>query len=168
MSTIDAFEYAMKMEADGKMFYQEQAAVMPEPALKNIFLELANDEERHYNIFKAMKEGKKGDFAEAFQTKILASTKNIFQQLKAENRNIDDFPSAVREAWVKAREIEAKSEKFYREQAEKAGSGDQTKTWNMIADEEHKHWVAMDNVIRFLDRPNQWLEDAEWSNLEPY
>lgn len=168
MSNIDAFEYAMKMETDGKMYYQGQAAVMPEPALKNIFLELANDEERHYNIFRAMKEGKKGDFAEAFKTTILASTKNVFQKLKAENRSIDDFPSVVKEAWVKAREIEAQAEKFYREQATKSDSVEQKRIWNMIADEEHKHWVAMDNVIHFLDRPNQWLEDAEWSNLEAY
>ena len=168
MGTIDAFEYAMKMEVDGKNFYEEQAALMPEPALKNIFKELANDEERHYNIFKAMKDGKKGDFAEAFKTNILASTKNVFQKLAAEGRDIKAFPAGVKEAWVKAREIEDKAEKFYREQANKVETDEQKKVWNLIADEEHKHWVAMDNVVRFIDRPNQWLEDAEWSNLDSY
>jgi rubrerythrin len=37
-----------------------------------------------------------------------------------------------------------------------------------IADEEQKHWITMENVVKFLDRPNHWLEDAEWSNLEDY
>lgn len=168
MSNIEAFEYAMKMEVDGKKYYEEQAELMPEPALKRIFEELANDEERHYNIFRAMREGKKGDFASQFKTNILASTKNVFQKLKSEGRDINDFPSGVKEAWVKAREIEEKAENFYREQAGKAELEEQKTVWNIIADEEHKHWVTMDNVVRFIDRPNQWLEDAEWSNLDSF
>ncbi len=168
MTKIEAFEYAMQMEMDGKKYYLEQAKAMPEPALTRIFEELANDEDRHYQIFRAMKEGKKGDFAEAFKTNILSSTKNVFQKLQAEKRTIDDFPAGVKEAWVKAREIEEKSENFYRAQADQAESDQQMQIWNLIADEEHKHWVAMDNVVSFIDRPNQWLEDAEWSNLEPY
>lgn len=39
---------------------------------------------------------------------------------------------------------------------------------NKIADEEHKHWVTLESVLQFLKRPEQWLEDAEWNNLEAY
>ena len=40
--------------------------------------------------------------------------------------------------------------------------------FNKIADEEKRHQTVIENVIRFLDRPRQWLENAEWHHLEDY
>jgi rubrerythrin len=162
---MDAFEYAMQMEIDGRKYYEEQAAAMSESALKKIYEELANDEQRHYEIFKAMSEGKGVDMEAAFKTKVLTTAKNVFQELKEANKQVSDFPAGVKEAWEKAREIEYKAEKFYKEQADKAEGHDAKSMWLKIAGEEHKHWVALDNVIQFIDRPNQWLEDAEWSQM---
>ena len=151
---MNAFDYAMKMEQDGKTYYQEQAAKMTDMALRNIFIELAADEELHYQVFKDMAAGKAAGFQAAFKTKILATTKNIFQKLSQSKKHIDTYPIGVKEAWVKARELELKSEAFYREQAGKAPDAAQKTIWNQIADEEHKHWVAMDNIVGFIDRPN--------------
>jgi rubrerythrin len=165
-SAMNAFEYAMQMELDGKKYYEEQAAAMSKSVLKTIYEELAGDEQRHYNIFKSMSEGKTGDFVAAFKTNILSTTKNVFQQLKDSNEFVGEFPADVKEAWVKARAIEDKSEKFYREQAQKAEKDDEKEIWMKIANEEHKHWVALDNVIQYINRPNQWLENAEWTQIE--
>jgi rubrerythrin len=162
---MNAFEYAMQMEMDGKKFYEEQAAAMGQSALKKIYDELASDEQRHYNIFKAMSQGKMGDIAEAFKTDILNTTKNVFQKIKDEGGDITEFPADVKEAWEKARAIEDKSEKFYREQAGKSDKDSEKDMWMKIAHEEHKHWVAIDNVIQYIDRPNQWLENAEWNQM---
>ena len=162
---MNAFEYAMQMEIDGRKFYQEQSAAMEDSALKKIYDELADDEQRHYEIFKALSKGKSGDVGGAFKTTILETTKNVFQQIKAEGGDIAEFPDGVKKAWEKAREIEDKSEKFYREQAKKADSQEAKDLWNKIAHEEHKHWVALDHVIQFLNRPHHWLENAEWSHM---
>ena len=83
-------------------------------------------------------------------------------------KKFSEFPKGVRAAWIKARDIEDGAETFYREQAEKADSATQKTIWNKIADEEHKHWVALNHVVDFINRPNQWLADAEWANLEDY
>jgi len=165
---MNAFDYAMKMEQDGKTYYQEQAEKMTDMALRSIFVELAADEELHYQVFKDMAAGKAADYQAAFKTKILSTTKNIFQKLSQSKKHIDTYPAGVKEAWVKARELEQKAEEFYREQAGEAPDAAQKTIWSRIADEERKHWVAMDNIVGFIDRPNQWLEDAEWSNLESY
>lgn len=165
---MKAFEYAMKMELDGKKFYTEQAGRMADPVLRQIYEELADDEERHYRLFKAMMEGDKISPDEAFRTGILATTKNVFQKLKKSGADIGRFPRGVIEAWEKARELEDQVEKFYREQATRATEAGEKKIWNQIADEEHKHWVAINHVVDFVNRPNQWLEDAEWSHLEDY
>ncbi len=165
---MNAFEYAMQMEQDGRAYYEEQAAKMNNPAMKQIFEELAMDEKSHYETFRAMKEGKKTAYEAAFKTKILTTTKNVFQKMRDEGKEIAEFAEGIRNVWLKALEIEDKSEKFYREQAEKAPDEEQKKIWGRISDEEHKHWVAINNVVKFINRPNQWLEDAEWHNIEPY
>lgn len=163
---MNPYEYAMKMEKEGRDFYLEQAGQMTDPTLKKIYEELAADEQRHYAIFKALLNGEEADVKAAFKTDILKTTKNVFQQLKDANSEIVDFPQDVRDAWVKARDIEDHAEEFYREQAEKAKTDTEKDTWLTIAEEERKHYIAMDNVVNFIDRPNQWLEDAEWSNLD--
>jgi rubrerythrin len=155
------------MERDGQAYFEVQAGRMSNKALKQIFDELANDEKRHYEIFKAMSEGKTPSIDEAFKTDILTTTKNVFQQLKDSGEKME-FADDVKQVWIKARDIEDDAESFYREKANEATDSAQKAMWNRIADEEHKHWVAMNNVVNFLSRPEQWLEDAEWTNLEAY
>ncbi|MFZ5979443.1 MAG: ferritin family protein [Candidatus Zixiibacteriota bacterium] len=164
---MNIFEFAMKMESDGRTFYLEQSKNVDSPWLKKILVELADDELKHYNIFKAMKDGHTAEYKEAEQTKIIPTLKNVFEQLKAENKAFN-FPPDSKKIWEEALEIEKKSEEFYREKADESDGKTQKHLLNRIADEEHKHWVTLQNVIRFLDRPNHWLADAEWSNLEDY
>ena len=164
---MDIFEFAMKMETDGRNFYLEHAAKAPSPELKKILEELARDEEKHYAIFKAMKENRTVEYEEAGKTNILRSVKNVFENLKAQDKDFA-FPVDAQKIWEKAREIERKSETFYREKANEVEDEKQKHILGRIADEEHKHWVTVESVIKFLDRPKHWLEDAEWNNLEDY
>lgn len=163
---MDPFEYAMQLELDGRKYYLEQAAKMSEPSLKRIFTELADDEQRHYQVFKLMSEGRFDDYEESFKSNVLPALKSIFREMTETNEEISDFPKGVQAVWEKARDIEDDAEKFYREQAIKAENDKLREIWSNIADEEHKHWVALDNVVNFISRPNQWLADAEWSNIE--
>ncbi len=164
---MDIFEYAMKMEQDGKSYYEEHAAKMDIPALKQILLELAGDEQKHYIIFKSMRDGVAVKYEPSHDTKIFDRVRNVFEQLKSDDTEFT-FPSSAKEVWVKAREIERETEKFYREKAADLQDKNQQMVINKIADEEHKHWATMEQVIKFLDRPSTWLENAEWNNLEDY
>lgn len=164
---MNVFEQAMKMEMDGKAYYEEHAARTDNPQLKGILLELANDEKKHFEIFRAMRDGGAVNVGEAKQTVIFKQVKNIFEELKA-NDDKAAFPSSFRDVCINAREVEAKAEKFYREKMAETDDESYKEMLTMIADEEHRHWVALEHVIRYLDRPDQWLEDAEWNNLEDY
>lgn len=164
---MNIFEFAMKMETDGRDFYLAQSRKIDSPWLKKILVELADDELKHYNIFKAMKEGHTTEYKEAEKTKIIPTLKNVFETLKEQKKEFT-FPAESKKIWTEALEIEKKSEDFYRDKAAEVKGDKQKHILNKIADEEHKHWVTLQHVIRFLDRPNHWLEDAEWSNLEDY
>lgn len=165
---MNVFEYAMQMETDGRNFYLENAEKVKQPELKKILLELAHDEQKHYNLFKALRDGEHAEYKDTEKTTILETVKNVFQQLKDEGREEFQFANDAKKIWMEAQEVEKKSEDFYRQKANEVGNDNQKKILNRIADEEHRHWVTMQNVIQFLDRPQHWLEDAEWSNLDTY
>ncbi|MEW6015505.1 MAG: ferritin family protein [Candidatus Zixiibacteriota bacterium] len=165
---MDIFEFAMKMEQDGQAFYEKMAGQSANAALKNILQDLAHDEVKHYNIFKRFRDG---DFSAASEmqssSKVFQRAKNVFESIAAK-KDFKEFPTDVVAAWKKAQEIEKKSEDFYREKAASAENEKARKTIMLIADEEHKHWALIENVLQFLERPKQWLEDAEWNNLDRY
>ncbi|MBF0199627.1 MAG: ferritin, partial [Planctomycetes bacterium] len=50
------YEQAMKFEIEGKKLYEEMAADTPDAALKGVFQKLADFEDNHFQVFKAMAE----------------------------------------------------------------------------------------------------------------
>ncbi|PKK83622.1 MAG: hypothetical protein CVT49_07655 [candidate division Zixibacteria bacterium HGW-Zixibacteria-1] len=166
---MNVFEFAMKMEQDGKAYYEKMAQNAGNASIKKILLDLANDELKHYNIFKKFSEGDFSGVAElkTTGTKVLETAQNVFQQIATSGKKFE-FTSDIRSAWEEAQKVEKKSEDFYRIKAEEETNNDVKKTLKVIADEEHKHWALIEHVLQFIDRPKQWLEDAEWHHLDQY
>lgn len=52
---MNVFEFALKMEEDGKTFYETLAAETSEPELKRIFSLLASAEEEHRKAIESIK-----------------------------------------------------------------------------------------------------------------
>ena len=166
---MNVFEYAMQMEKDGQEFYNKMAGQTENAVLKEILKNLAQDEVKHYNLFKKFRDGDSSAVAdlEASGSKALENARNVFQKLSEEPAP-SGFSKDIMDTWKEAQKIEKKTEEFYREKAAEEKNGGIKKTILRIADEEHKHWVLIENVIHFLSRPKQWLEDAEWNNMEQY
>lgn len=68
----------------------------------------------------------------------------------------------------KAQEIEKKSQIFYLEKADEVNNPSQKEIFLKIADEEKKHYFILENILDFVSRPQNWLENAEWYHLEEY
>jgi rubrerythrin len=165
----DVFDFAMQMEEDGRDYYEEMAAKTKIPALKKILTGLADDEKRHYQIFKNLKEEHSDKVSELSEksTTIMSDAKNVFEGLSGQVVEVDSASDAI-ELWKHAQDIEKKSEDFYREKAGVVPDKTAKDLLNKIADEEHKHWALIESVMQFLHRPDRWLEDAEWNHLEEY
>lgn len=164
---MNIFEFAMKMEEDGRAYYLEHAERVENPALKRILIEMASDELKHYKIFEAMRNQETAEYMDSNKTTIIDTVKNAFEQLKEDN---NEYASETdfRKIWETALEVEKKSESFYREKVDEVDEENNKTIFKKIADEEHNHWVAIENVIQFLDKPKTWLENAEWSDLNTY
>ena len=160
---MNIFDYAMKMEMDGKDYYLEMAAKSPTRGFKTILTMLAENEVRHYNAVKAMKNRQYS----LEETPILNNVKNVFEEMKDQHNEISRAGDQV-ELYRKAQDVEKKSEDFYREKAAESDN-EQVKTlFEKIAEEEKRHYYLLENMIELLRRPKEWLENSEWSHLETY
>jgi rubrerythrin len=161
--SMEVFDFAMKMELEGKAWYERRAQLTEHPGLRRILQEMAEDEGRHYETFKALKEGR-GGTGSTEETQVLGSVKSFFEELV--DKGAPQFPEHDLAAWKELRETEAKAEKFYREKADEATDEDSRQALELIADEERKHHLLIDNMIEFLTTPDAWLENAEWRQVK--
>jgi len=161
---MDVFEYALQMEKDGEHFYRRIAEKTGSIGLKTIVTMLADEEVKHYEAVERIREGRSGRMAE---TTILDDAINVFSQMNDER---DEFAADREqvELYQEARQIEERSRQFYEEKAGQADRKDQRQLFEQLAAEEAKHYFLLGNLIDFVSRPKQWLENAEWYHLEEY
>lgn len=162
---MNVFEFAMQMEKDGEKFYREIADKTEDPGLKKIFNTLADEEVVHYNTFKKLFE-KSG--ADAVESNILDKAKNIFAEMKDSGGMSISVDTAQTDAYKKAMEAEKEAYTFYEAKAEEVEDPNEKQILLTFAREERRHYRLLENVLEFVSRPDSWLEDAEFANMEDY
>ncbi len=169
---MDIYTFAMQMEKDGETYYRALAEKSKNIGLKKIFTMLADEEVKHYEIIKRLRE--KVALPPAIDSDVLADVKNIFEEMRAGKLKfepgyaVDTTDETI--AYRKARDVEEKSRKFYLEKAEETTDPQAVLLLKMLAREEDKHYRIMDNLVEFVSKPEpgNWLENAEWHHLENY
>lgn len=160
---MDIYEYAMQMEKDGENYYRQLAEKTTNKGLKNILGMLADEEVKHYNIIENIKVSR----PTLAETTLLNDAKNVFTQIRDSNDVLDSDLGQI-DLYKKAREIEKKSRDFYTEKANEVEEEYQKEILLRLAKEEEKHYFLLENIIDFVSRPEQWLENAEFHHLEEY
>ena len=163
MPNMDIFDYALQMEKDGESFYREIAQKTSNEGLQKVLTMLSNEEVKHYQAIERMRQDK----YQMTETTVLDDAKNIFIEMK-EQGEIFEPGQEQTEFYARAQEIEKKSQQFYQNKAGQTDNEDQKKLFERLAKEEEKHYFLLENIIAFVSRPKQWLENAEWYHLEEY
>lgn len=164
---MNVIEFAMKMERDGQAFYEKAAEAAPQPELKEIFLYLAKEEERHFSIFKNMQEGDTEAAIKVLGDSAMAKTKNVFVQLIEENGDTS-FSDDVRKTWAEALKIEEKSVKLYADEAAKTKDADRKDLLEQIAEEERSHVYLIDNMLSFMADPQTFAESQNFKAFKSW
>jgi rubrerythrin len=161
---MNVFEFALKMEIDGKAHYEELAAGTTVTGLKNIFLRLAADEQKHYDTFVAIR-----DKATVVMTDstVIDEAKNVFQGLMTDKSVVGGLGKDL-DGYRYAMKIEADSVRLYEDMATKEASPETTRLIRRIADEEKKHFNIMENLYDFVLAPQNYLAWGEFSNLKEF
>jgi len=160
---MNIYDYAMEMEKDGEAYYRELAEKTGNSGLKNILTMLADAEVVHWKLFRNMKENREVAPAES---DIVDNVKNVFARMREEGTSGVDLSQV--DLYRKAQELEEKSRDFYLGKAAEAALAEQKEVLLQIAEEEKRHYAILENIIDFISRPEQWLEDAEWYHLDEY
>lgn len=162
---MNVFDFAIKMELDGKAFYEKLARETNVVGLQSIFAQLAADEQKHYETFMALKG--KAQATVMGETPVLEQAKNVFENLLAQKGGHGAVKGDLA-AYSYAMKVEADSFRLYEEAANKENNVDVRNLLMRIAGEEHKHFAILQNVYDFVNAPNQYLAWGEFSNIDQF
>jgi rubrerythrin len=161
---MDIYEFAMKMELDGKTYYQKLAADTADVGLKSIFTNLASDEQKHYEAILSIKSG---TVLKMSDSTVLEEAKNLFEQLVSD-KNVAVVLKKSLDGYQHARKIEADSVKLYEDMAKKEDNPEIVQILLRIANEEKKHFNILDNLCEYVFAPQYFLAWGEFSNLKEF
>jgi rubrerythrin len=161
---MNIFKFAMQMENEAEAFYRRLANNTENAGLKIIFDMLADEEAKHFKIVEEMKAKIPNKIS---STNVLSEAKGIFEQMSNTDKKTDVNTSQI-EVYRKAQAIEKKSIDFYLKKADEVEEHCQEGIFRKLAEEEKKHYFLLQNIIEFVSRPENWLENAEWHHLEEY
>ena len=161
---MNIFKFALDFEREHKNFYREQSQKSENESLKKLFNYLVDEEEKHERFIKKLSEDEK---VEHIESDILPKVKEAFEKIAVKSCS-EVLPTEQVDIYKKAREMETRSYNFYQSKAEETDLLFVQKAFKKLAKEEKKHETIMRNLVEFVNRPNTWLDDAEWYHLEDY
>ena len=154
----------MQKEKYSEDYYRQLAAETNNKGLQKIFNMLADEEAKHYTVVEKMKSKIPERVS---KTDVLSDAKDAFKQMK-EAVDKFSFEASQVQTYKKAQDIEKESREFYLQKANEVQDRCQKGIFRKLAEEENKHYFLLDNIIDFVSRPEQWLENAEFHHLEDY
>ncbi len=166
---MKVLEYAMQMELDGMTYYDKSADQVSQPEVKKILKTLAEEERRHYNLFKRMQTSSVREAERELDASpsAMATTKNIFQEM-VEQKKYATFANEARQIWQHALKLEEKSEKLYRDEAAKESDSTRRFLLERLADEEKNHVYLIDNMLSFMADPQGFTDSATFKNFRSW
>jgi rubrerythrin len=161
---MNIFEYAMEFEKDSEEYYRKLEKQNSNPGLKKILLLLADEEDKHYKKLLELSKNKKSKLPDS---QILINAVSIFTEVKKNKLKLDTQISQV-ELYKKAQGFEKNSENFYREKAEESTDTELKEILLHLAEQEKRHYFLLENIIQFISRPDEWIENAEFNQMSTY
>lgn len=159
---MNAYEYAMKIEKEGEVFYRKLAEEANHEGLSKIFTMLANEEVKHYKMFEKL--SKNSDTVTVPTMEVFKEAKEVFSEMSKdavaysfEDQQIDFYRRAIK--------TEDKAYEQYLEQANKLTNIQHKEIYLKIAAEELKHKELLENILEYVEQPSTWLESAEFNNI---
>ncbi len=164
----DIYQFAIDFEQENQEFYRECADNAENERLKSVFVELAQEEEKHEKIVRELAEEKAGE--EEVESDIVPRAREAFEKIAEDFQEQGSESLTVDQVDIyrEAQELEQKSSNFYTEKAEETDREDVRKAFKKLAAEEKKHEEILENIIEMVNKPQTWLDDPEWYHLDEY
>lgn len=155
---MDTLKFAIKMENDGEKYYLEQAKLHAGKSLSVVFENLAKDERNHAEILEKKLGNKSFSLVD---NHTLEGAQNIFKDLKDVRSEIKDIPSQL-DVYRIALKIEQDSIDMYKSFLQKTSDDLEKELYSFLVKQEEEHYNVLDELIKLVNRPNDWVESAEF------
>lgn len=159
---MNVFDFAMKIELQGKAYYETLAGSARIPELKGIFTGLAADEQKHYDLLRGLKEGKNWGMADST---MLQQARSVFTDLVGRPEAPQEMQDALG-AYLLALKVEAESVRLYEEMAKKEEDPVLVRLYLTLANEEKSHYNILYNICELAKRPGEHLPWQEPKDIK--
>ena len=159
------WQAAMDIEKKGLEYYRQLAAESPFEELKGVFTLLADEEQRHHDLFAGMEQGMPVEAAAG--PNVVVAAKDAFGRM-AKALSAPDAIGDAEEAYAHALKFEQASIDYYEELLGKTDNDLQRATIETVLAEEKRHRRLVQGLLEFVRRPKEWVENAEFYHLEEY
>lgn len=155
---MDMFEFSIQMEKDAEALYRKMAEASPVEGIKKVLLMLAEDEVRHRIAIENLQKKVKVEPAEGVALEI----KTVFEEMKQDEGIMNISVDAV-EDYQKAVDIEKRGMEFYKEKFAEADDPESKKLFEVLMRQETYHHRTVENLLEVVQRPEWWVENAEFN-----
>ena len=156
-------EQAIHLETTAEANYREAAEKTSDPSAGKILELLADEESEHAKILRGMNNVRNledSDVVEKAKTWVRGVVEGGLQTISPD---VD-----LLEVLRRAMDIEQMTEAFYREQGSEAEDEDIESLFGRLADIEKVHFLFVGSLVEYFDRPNEWIENAEFGLRDEY
>ena len=165
--TIEALQFAAQMEVEGKEFYQQASQKSDNKLAKELFQNLADEEDVHRKkfeeIYETLRKGQGWPDVEppSEQGKRL---KPIFAQATKELGSKIKVAESELEAIKTAMDMEIKTYDFYHSRGEQSTLPLEKRFYQALSAEEREHHLVLLDSYEYLTDPAGWFTSKErWS-----
>ena len=166
--TLEALQFAIQMEIDGKEYYLKSSQKSRDDVGKKLLAALAAAEDVHRQKFESIFEAIRVKQVWP-ATKLPPPAKGIrtifaeaLGQIKSGSKGLATEMGAVE----KAIDMESKSYDYYRSQGKSAASGSEAEFYKAVAAEEQVHHLVLLDYKEYLTNPAAWFVKSEHSSLD--
>lgn len=161
---VEVLKQALKMEEDGKVFYEKARDKTQNKLGKDLFASLISAEERHIlkiqKLYASLE--KTGEWpGEMLVGSGAAAGENVFTRAVAGLEKAVKGTSDDLEALRLALDMERKGKKFYEDRAEAARDAFEKKFYAVLAHEEGEHFLTIWETIDYLEDPGAYFHQKE-------
>jgi rubrerythrin len=165
--TVKVLQLAVQMEIDGKEFYQKASRKSSNKLAKELFRQLASEEDIHRKrfeeIYKALKRGRnwpdvEPSFEKGRKIKSLfaEATKALGSKFKVAESELDAIKAAM--------DMEIRSYNLYHSRSAESTLPVEKRFYKTLAGEERGHHLALLDSYEYLSDPAGWFTKKEhWS-----
>ncbi len=161
---MELLDLALSMEEDLKNFYHRQSEIHEGNSLRIVFQLLEREEEKHAEILRSYSDRL---VLPQEDSDILSTVRSIFRDNDDFKSEIKDNPSQL-DVYRMALQKEEESKKFYEDLGKKATEQQSKKVFEYLTRQEDTHCIILEELVKLVNRPEEWVESAEFGIREDY